>query len=152
MSYLLNTTDDNVVETPDESLTVSIYVPGMFPSFLGDLIAVVEIEVGPPSFTQNTATSVKWNVENRVKFTGMCLLWGGDTSGRDELRQSSIISPRPLLSFTLWKTETSEALNPHRISTRPGCCSGGRDEHIAWRGRQRLLFVFCGWCRCPTIN
>lgn len=44
--YLLNTTDDNVVETPDESLTVSIYVPGMFPSFLGDLIAVVEIEVG----------------------------------------------------------------------------------------------------------
>lgn len=46
VSYLLNTTDDNVVETPDESLTVSIYVPGMFPSFLGDLIAVVEIEVG----------------------------------------------------------------------------------------------------------
>lgn len=45
MSYLLNTTDDNVVETPDESLTVSIYVPGMFPSFLGDLIAVVEIQV-----------------------------------------------------------------------------------------------------------
>ncbi|CAN0182972.1 unnamed protein product, partial [Ectocarpus fasciculatus] len=31
--YLLNTTDDNVVETPDESLTVSIYVPGMFPSY-----------------------------------------------------------------------------------------------------------------------
>lgn len=46
VSYLLSTTDDNVVETPDESLTVSIYVPGMFPSFLGDLIAVVEIEVG----------------------------------------------------------------------------------------------------------
>lgn len=45
VSYLLNTTDDNVVETPDESLTVSIYVPGMFPSFLGDLVAVVEIEV-----------------------------------------------------------------------------------------------------------
>ncbi|CAM9102436.1 unnamed protein product [Scytosiphon promiscuus] len=44
VSYLLNTTDDNVVETPDESLTVSIYVPGMFPSFLGDLIAVVAIE------------------------------------------------------------------------------------------------------------
>lgn len=46
VSYLLSTTDDNVVETPDESLTVSIYVPGMFPSFLGDLIAVVQIEVG----------------------------------------------------------------------------------------------------------
>lgn len=45
VSYLLNTTDDNVVETPDESLTVAIYVPGMFPSFLGDLIAVVSIEV-----------------------------------------------------------------------------------------------------------
>ncbi|CAM9772123.1 unnamed protein product, partial [Laminaria digitata] len=44
VSYLLNTTDDNVVETPDESLTVSIYVPGMFPSFLGDLIASVNIE------------------------------------------------------------------------------------------------------------
>lgn len=49
VSYLLNTTDDNVVETPDESLTVSIYVPGMFPSFLGDLIAVVEIEVSAAS-------------------------------------------------------------------------------------------------------
>lgn len=58
VSYLLNTTDDNVVETPDESLTVSIYVPGMFPSFLGDLIAVVEIEVGPASLTQNAAISV----------------------------------------------------------------------------------------------
>lgn len=45
MSYLLNTTDDNVVETPDETLTVSIYVPGMFPSFLGDLVASVNIEV-----------------------------------------------------------------------------------------------------------
>ena len=45
MVYLLETTDDNVVETPDESLTVSIYIPGMFPSFLGDLIAVVDIEV-----------------------------------------------------------------------------------------------------------
>eukprot|EP00752_Nemacystus_decipiens_P003960 g3626.t1 len=56
VSYLLNTTDDNVVETPDESLTVSIYVPGMFPSFLGDLIAVVEIQddgdgEGPTSTT-----------------------------------------------------------------------------------------------------
>lgn len=59
MSYLLNTTDDNVVETPDESLTVSIYVPGMFPSFLGDLIAVVEIEVGPPSPAQNTTVPVE---------------------------------------------------------------------------------------------
>lgn len=46
VSYLLNTTDDNVVETPDETLTVSIYVPGMFPSYLGDLIASVSIEVG----------------------------------------------------------------------------------------------------------
>lgn len=43
--YLLNTTDDNLVETPDETLTVAVYVPGMFPSFLGDLIAVVNIEV-----------------------------------------------------------------------------------------------------------
>lgn len=45
VAYLLNTTDDNVVETPDESLTVAIYVAGMFPSFLGDLIATVSIEV-----------------------------------------------------------------------------------------------------------
>lgn len=43
--YLLNTTDDNVVESPDETLTVAVYIPGMFPSFLGDLIAVVNIEV-----------------------------------------------------------------------------------------------------------
>lgn len=59
MAYLLNTTDDNVVETPDESLTVSIYIPGMFPSFLGDLIAVVEIEVGAVSLTQYTEISVE---------------------------------------------------------------------------------------------
>ena len=45
ISYLLNTSDDNVVETPDESLIVTIYVAGMFPSFLGDLIASVRIEV-----------------------------------------------------------------------------------------------------------
>ncbi|CAM9763265.1 unnamed protein product [Pylaiella littoralis] len=61
VSYLLNTTDDNVVETPDESLTVSIYVPGMFPSFLGDLIAVVEIEdngdgEGPDNATASWGT------------------------------------------------------------------------------------------------
>ncbi|CAM9122390.1 unnamed protein product, partial [Hapterophycus canaliculatus] len=61
VSYLLNTTDDNVVETPDESLTVSIYVPGMFPSFLGDLIAVVEIEdngdgEGPENATASWGT------------------------------------------------------------------------------------------------
>lgn len=43
--YLVNTTDDNVVETPDEGLIVALYVPGMFPSFLGDLIAKVKIEV-----------------------------------------------------------------------------------------------------------
>lgn len=49
MGYLLNTTDDNVVETPDESLTVALYIPGMFPSFLGDLIAVVNIEVRDPA-------------------------------------------------------------------------------------------------------
>lgn len=58
MSYLLNTTDDNVVETPDESLTVSIYVPGMFPSFLGDLIAVVEIEVSLTRPLVDTASIV----------------------------------------------------------------------------------------------
>lgn len=60
MSYLLNTTDDNVVETPDESLTVSIYVPGMFPSFLGDLIAVVEIEVGLARSLVDRAISLLW--------------------------------------------------------------------------------------------
>lgn len=45
MMYLVNTTDDNMVETPDEDLVVALYVPGMFPSFLGDLIARVNIEV-----------------------------------------------------------------------------------------------------------
>lgn len=43
--YHVNTTDDNVVETPDEDLVVALYVPGMFPSFLGDLIARINIEV-----------------------------------------------------------------------------------------------------------
>lgn len=56
--YLLNTTDDNVVETPDESLTVSIYVPGMFPSYLGDLIAVVEIEVSFSALCKTNAWEV----------------------------------------------------------------------------------------------
>lgn len=45
VAYLLNTTDDNVVETPDETLVLTVYIPGMFPSFLGDLVAVVSIEV-----------------------------------------------------------------------------------------------------------
>lgn len=65
VAYLLNTTDDNVVETPDESLTVAIYVAGMFPSFLGDLIATVTIEVRRSSriaarvHRQQTGSSVK---------------------------------------------------------------------------------------------
>lgn len=45
VEYLLNTTDDNVLETPDETLTVALYIPGMFPSYLGDLIAGVVIQV-----------------------------------------------------------------------------------------------------------
>ncbi len=63
VAYLLETTDDNVVETPDESLTVSIYVPGMFPSFLGDLIAVVEIQVSSAarlSRTRRQCNSLLW--------------------------------------------------------------------------------------------
>lgn len=45
VEYLLNTTDDNVLEMPDETLTIALYIPGMFPSYLGDLIAGVVIQV-----------------------------------------------------------------------------------------------------------
>lgn len=55
VAYLLNTTDDNVVESPDETLTVAIYVAGMFPSFLGDLIAVVSIEVSKKKRIENNS-------------------------------------------------------------------------------------------------
>lgn len=48
-----------MVETPDESLTVSIYVPGMFPSFLGDLIAVVEIQVSVGLWQINATSFVE---------------------------------------------------------------------------------------------
>lgn len=45
VEYLLSTTDDNVLEMPDETLTIALYIPGMFPSYLGDLIAGVVIQV-----------------------------------------------------------------------------------------------------------
>ncbi|CAM9912425.1 unnamed protein product, partial [Chrysoparadoxa australica] len=43
VSYDLTTSDDNVVEVPDEELSVALYVPGMYPSLLGDLVARVTI-------------------------------------------------------------------------------------------------------------
>jgi FG-GAP repeat len=42
-SYTLHTNDDNVVEIPDETLTVAIYLPSMYPSLLGDLVVTVTI-------------------------------------------------------------------------------------------------------------
>ncbi|CAM9590131.1 unnamed protein product, partial [Discosporangium mesarthrocarpum] len=61
VTYILNTTDDNVVETPDENITVAVYVPGMFPSFLGDLVAVIEIEDNGDGEGPDNATS-SWGV------------------------------------------------------------------------------------------
>ena len=43
VSFDLNTTADNIVERPDENLTVMVRIPGMWGSPLGDLSATVTI-------------------------------------------------------------------------------------------------------------
>ncbi|KAG5180011.1 hypothetical protein JKP88DRAFT_279922 [Tribonema minus] len=43
LTHQLVTNDDGLVETPDESVVVAIYLPGMFPSLLGDLMTSVVI-------------------------------------------------------------------------------------------------------------
>jgi FG-GAP repeat len=42
-TYTLHTNEDNVVEIPDETLTVAIYLPSIYPSLLGDLVVTVTI-------------------------------------------------------------------------------------------------------------
>ena len=39
----MNTTNDALVEAPDENLTVMLQIPGMWASLLGDISSTVEI-------------------------------------------------------------------------------------------------------------
>lgn len=43
VNVTLLTNDDHVVEAPDETIAATIYVPGMFPSVLGDLVTKITI-------------------------------------------------------------------------------------------------------------